>query len=193
MRRVLKSGLYLVMACAVFVSMTFAQEPNPPHEYVGSKTCMPCHMSPAKGAQYKQWMGTKHAEAYKTLGTEESKKVAEEAGVEGDPQEASECLTCHVTGYEAADSLKIRKYDMTEGVGCETCHGPGGDYWTMVVMKKIDAGELEPEPYGLVTVPDAENCKQCHNEESPTFKGFDYDEMYPKIAHPNPQKEEKEE
>jgi len=188
MPRVVSAGVTAVLVTIVMVSLAFAQEPNPPHEYVGAKTCMPCHMSPAKGAQYKQWMDTNHANAYKTLGTEQSKKVAKEAGVEGNPQEASECLTCHVTGYEAADSLKVRKYDMTEGVGCESCHGPGGDYWTMTVMKKIDAGELEPEPYGLVT-PDKETCVECHNEESPTYTGFNYEEAYPQISHPNPQKE----
>ena len=27
---------------------------------------------------------------------------------------------------------------------------------------------------------------QCHNDKSPTFKGFVYAEMYKKIAHPIP-------
>jgi hypothetical protein len=30
-------------------------------------------------------------------------------------------------------------------------------------------------------------CKKCHNEESPTFKGFNLDEMWAKIKHDIPQ------
>ena len=31
-----------------------------------------------------------------------------------------------------------------------------------------------------------ELCKKCHNEESPTFKGFKLDEMWAKIKHDIP-------
>jgi len=31
-----------------------------------------------------------------------------------------------------------------------------------------------------------ENCLTCHNKESPTFKDFDYDKQWEKIAHPKP-------
>ncbi len=181
-----RTGLGQVLAVAV-LGLFFITPPataqDGEHAYVGAKRCMPCHMSPAKGAQYKQWMGTKHAEAYKTLAADEAKKYSD------NPQEDPECLRCHVTGYETPDELKTDKYDITEGVGCESCHGPGGDYWKMNIMKEIAAGKADAEEYGLAVDPDPENCKQCHNEESPTFKGFDYDEMYPKISHPNPQKE----
>jgi hypothetical protein len=29
-------------------------------------------------------------------------------------------------------------------------------------------------------------CTTCHNSESPTFKSFNYDEMWAKIQHPDP-------
>jgi hypothetical protein len=38
---------------------------------------------------------------------------------------------------------------------------------------------------GLI-VPDEELCKTCHNSESPTFKGFNYEEYLAEIAHPDP-------
>jgi hypothetical protein len=38
---------------------------------------------------------------------------------------------------------------------------------------------------GLV-IPDEQVCIKCHNEESPDFKGFDFDEYFAKIAHPDP-------
>ena len=39
---------------------------------------------------------------------------------------------------------------------------------------------------GMV-VPNEKTCTTCHNEESPTFKGFDFATYNEKIAHPNPQ------
>jgi len=158
------------------------------HAYVGAQRCMPCHMSPAKGAQYRQWSNTQHPSAYQTLGTEEAKQVAEEAGVSGNPQEAAECLTCHVTGYDAPDELKTDKYDMTNGVTCETCHGPGGDYWQIPVMKAVYAGETDPASVGLNPSPNSEElCVQCHNEESPTFTGFNFEEALQAVSHPYPE------
>ncbi|MCF7804428.1 MAG: cytochrome C554 [Candidatus Marinimicrobia bacterium] len=179
-----------VFALSVFVlgSMVFAQDDAETDanqfKYVGAKKCMPCHMSPAKGAQYKQWMSSPHSNAYKTLGTEAAKEAAPE-GIDN-PQEAPECLKCHVTGYEASDDRKVEKYDMTEGVSCESCHGPGSDYWKMPVMMGISKGTMEAAVHGL-EYPDEETCIQCHNDESPTFDGFNYEESYKKIAHPNPQ------
>ncbi len=38
---------------------------------------------------------------------------------------------------------------------------------------------------GLI-IPDEKVCKQCHNEESPTFKEFNFKEYVAKIAHDDP-------
>jgi hypothetical protein len=134
-----------------------------------------CHNAPAKGAQFTKWSESKHAKAFATLATEEAKKAAQAKGI-ADPQKAPECLKCHVTG--GGTDAKIK---MEEGVCCEACHGAGGDYWQMAVMKDkakaVAAGMVEPTEA---------TCKQCHNEESPTFKGFDFAAMSAKIAHPNP-------
>ena len=72
---------------------------------------------------------------------------------------------------------------MEDGFQCETCHGPGSEYKSMKVMKnRAEAVEL-----GLVVWESdeaiAKMCQGCHNEESPTFIGFNFDEMYPKIKH----------
>ena len=38
---------------------------------------------------------------------------------------------------------------------------------------------------GLI-IRDENICEECHNEESPHFKGFNFDEYFAKIAHENP-------
>ena len=40
---------------------------------------------------------------------------------------------------------------------------------------------------GLV-LPDEKTCKGCHNEESPSYKNFDFASFSQKIAHPMPKK-----
>lgn len=36
-------------------------------------------------------------------------------------------------------------------------------------------------------IPDEETCKACHNENSPTFQGFDFEEDWKKIEHHTPE------
>jgi hypothetical protein len=151
------------------------------HAYVGSEKCKMCHNSPAKGAQYTKWAESQHAKAWQTLASDAAKKIATEKGI-ADPQKAPECLKCHVTGHGAPSALLTDKYKVEEGVGCEACHGPGGDYWKMNVMKDPAAAKAA----GLVA-PTEETCKGCHNEGSPTFKGFDWKTYYPKVAHEYPE------
>jgi hypothetical protein len=128
----------------------------PDHKYTGVSKCKMCHSSEAKGNQYKHWLDSKHAKAYETLSTAVAKQ---------------ECLKCHVTiaGEEA------------NGVQCESCHGPGSDYKSLSVMQDKEKAIAA----GLI-MPTKEVCVSCHNEESPNYVEFNYDEFYKKIAHPAP-------
>ena len=112
----------------------------------------------------------------------EAEKAAKKAGkADKPPAENPACLKCHVTGWDAPDDLKGPKWDKTEGVTCEACHGAGGDYSPMKVMKDKELALQK----GLV-IPKKEHCRKCHNKESPTYKPFDFDTFWKKIAHDNP-------
>ena len=156
------------------------------HGYIGPASCQGCHKSAAKGDQYGKWKAGPHAQAYNTLLNEESIKIAKEKGLKVPPSEAPECLKCHETAYNVKPELLGAKFNKTEGVGCESCHGPAAD-WKLVHMKDVKKAMT----LGMI-VPDKAVCVQCHNEESPTFKGFDYEKALAVIAHPNPQKAKKE-
>jgi hypothetical protein len=156
------------------------------HAFTGAAKCKTCHNKPAEGAQFDQWMSTKHAKAFATLASEESKAIAKEKGI-ADPQAADACLKCHVTGHGAAAALLGEKYAKTDGVTCESCHGAGGDYYKMAVMKDIAAGKVDGATVGLLK-PSKETCVKCHNADSPTFKSFNYDEAIKKVSHPKPAK-----
>jgi cytochrome c554/c'-like protein len=157
----------------------------PAHPYVGAEKCKICHNSAAKGAQFTKWAASKHSQAYATLASEESKTIAAAKGI-ADPQKSPECLRCHVAGAGAPADKLTDKYKVQDGVSCEGCHGPGGDYWKLDVMKD----RAKATAAGLV-IPNEGTCKTCHNAEGPTFKGFDFASMKAEIAHPNPAKASK--
>lgn len=180
----MKTSFILTLIALFVISMTAKAGDDPQRNFVGADKCKPCHSSDKKGAQYKVWKASKHAEAYATLATDKAKEFGAKVGVTN-PQEDAKCLKCHVDGFGVDAKFLTEKYNKADGVSCESCHGAGGDYIKMQVMKDITAKTIEGATVGLVK-PDEATCKKCHNEESPTFAGFNYDEMYKKIAHPMP-------
>ena len=158
--------------------MVFGETGN--HKFVGVDKCKTCHKLAKYGDQNAIWEKSKHANAYATLASEESKKIAKEMGID-DPQKSEKCLTCHVTAYGVADEMKEASFKMEEGVGCEACHGAGADYKKMSIMKNREKAVAA----GLL-IPDEKTCLNCHNEKSPTYKPFKYEERYKEIAHPKP-------
>jgi hypothetical protein len=186
MMREFQGAAVAVTILVVTAGSALAQsaEKAPPGSYVGAAKCKMCHMSESKGAQYKIWAAGPHAKAFATLGTPEAAEIAKKAGVTGSPQQAPLCLECHVTGAKAKAELRT-KIKPEEGVGCESCHGPGAAYMGMDVMKALFAGTTEPASVGLI-LPTAKTCTACHNERSPTYKPFDFAKMNEKVKHPYP-------
>jgi hypothetical protein len=152
--------------------------------FVGSAKCKTCHKTEAQGEQFPIWEKSAHAGAYATLASDKAKEIAKEKGIE-DAQKADACLKCHVTGHGVDAKFLGTKYAATDGVGCESCHGAGGDYYKKSAMVSVAKGEVEGASIGLMT-PDEKTCVVCHNEESPTFDGFDFKKMVAAIAHPVP-------
>jgi len=135
-------------------------------EYVGSAKCKMCHNSPTKGAQYKIWADSPHAKAMESL--------------KGDEKKDPKCLKCHSTAGHTDKKLQL-SLTVEEGVGCESCHGPGSAYKSNTIMKD----RAKAIAKGM-TVPTEKTCRKCHNEESPNFKGFDFKKYFAEIAHPRP-------
>jgi hypothetical protein len=178
----------LGMLVFVFTAIIMAQEKKMEKEspqYVGSAKCKVCHNSEKRGAQYSKWEESSHSKAYDVLASEEAVTIGKNKGIEN-PQTSDQCLKCHVTAFGVDAKLKAESFDMTEGVGCEACHGPGSQYKSLKIMKDRDAAIAA----GLV-IPTEETCIGCHNDKSPTYKEFVYADFYKKIAHPIPKEESK--
>jgi hypothetical protein len=164
----------MVIACMLFLTsnVLLAQ-----FKYIGAEKCKMCHMS--KGKQYPIWSTSVHAKAFENLKSEAAIKVGKEKGVES-PSTDAKCLKCHATA-SAIDASLNGGITNAEGVSCESCHGPGSAYKSMIIMKSRE----ESVKNGLI-IPDEKLCLKCHNSESPTFKGFDFATYNAKIAHMNP-------
>jgi cytochrome c554/c'-like protein len=101
-------------------------------------------------AEYDSWAKTKHATALTRLSGAEQEK---------------ECIGCHVTGAKTR-VMDGNKKVLNAGVQCEACHGGAAAHAADPAVKT-----------GLVKVPAAAACEQCHNDKGPHFKGFWYDAM----------------
>ena len=159
---------------------------------VGTKKCKMCHKKEEKGNQFQKWLDGPHAKAFEALGSDEAKAAGATLGIE-DPQASGKCLKCHSTAYNFTEKLQTEAVLVTDGVSCESCHGPGKNYKKKETMQdrkaSIAAGMIHPA---------AEHCEKCHNEENPTWdpekytladgtkSGFDVEQAYEKIKHPNP-------
>jgi excinuclease UvrABC ATPase subunit len=163
------------------------------HQYVGVKKCKTCHGKEPIGNQYDWWLDSAHAKAFETLASDKAKEWATEKGL-ADPQQAEDCVKCHVTAHGVPDEMVSRKFDRTAGVQCESCHGAGKDYR----KKKIMIDQDKAVKKGLV-LQSTEVCEACHNDESPAWDperytradgsktGFDYDLAVKEILHPVPE------
>lgn len=169
-----KKGFLLLIMVMFMGSVINAQ-----YKYIGADKCKVCHNKPASGEQYNKWLKDPHSQALKTLSNDKSKEYAKKTGIP-DAAKDAKCLKCHST-YDAADAKLRGTLLATEGVSCESCHGPGSAYKSPSVMKNL----AQAKTMGLL-VPDKALCVKCHNKDNPFHKEFNYDTFWAKIAHPNP-------
>jgi hypothetical protein len=175
-------SLLLTLVLFLIAPLTAAAQ----NKYAGTRICAPCHRTEKQGAQQPIWAKTKHAEAYKTLTTAKANEIAKEKGLKTPAVESKECLECHTLGKTVDVALFEKTFDIKDGVQCESCHSAGSAYKAMNIMKdrekSIAAGMREFKDEKAIEA----FCKTCHNDKSPTFKGFDFKERWDKIKHPVP-------
>jgi YVTN family beta-propeller protein len=159
------------------------EHPDPPQaagqaaKVMGSAACSSCHGGPEKGFQFSRWRLTKHAMAYAALTTPAAHALSTKAGIEGDPQTSAACLKCHATAYHQPTGGTLDGYSVLEGVGCESCHGPGESHAAAAAEKQ----ELPALKAALRTASKA-TCLACH--EKAHGKPFDFEAAVKSIAHP---------
>lgn len=122
--------------------------------FSGNDACAVCH--PMEAAT---WRFTAHAAAFDSLVLR---------GADRDPK----CVGCHVVGFgERGGYSEAGREKHLEDVGCETCHGRGGEH-------------LGGEPAGASATATGDYrtvCERCHDAKHSL--GFDYGTFHPRISH----------
>jgi hypothetical protein len=124
--------------------------------YVGSQSCQPCHAQ-----EFETWSNHPHAKAMASL--EAKAATAKE-----------ECLACHTTAFGKEGGFpkgaKPADHPDLARVGCESCHGPGGDH----------VGENATRVGTIVSLTDKcdscvilQICGSCHDQANDP--GFEFE------------------
>ena len=145
------------------------------HLGVGSCAGSTCHGSVEPWAksnvlqnEYVVWQRKdKHAKAYDVLRNDRSKRIARNLGLES-AHTAKICLDCHTDNV--AQEKRGTTYQITDGVGCEACHG-GSVRWIGVHLAgKGHATNVANGMYPTVDpVQRARLCLSCHFGDEKKF------------------------
>lgn len=150
------------------MAQTLPQFGDATHLGVTSCAGSTCHgaVEPFKNSnvmqnEYVVWsQKDRHAKAYKILFDERSVRIAKNLGLPN-AHTAPECLNCHANNV--ADAHRGRQFQISDGVGCEACHG-GASGWLGV---HISGGSHQDNlKAGLYPTNDpiarAKLCLSCH-------------------------------
>jgi hypothetical protein len=155
--------------------------------YVGVAVCQRCHNKPSASfpqGQFGVWRNHFHSAAFESLGKSYALAFAQKRRV-GNPQKDWRCVKCHVTAFGVPASRLAPTYREEDGVGCEACHGPAGNYLEPHTDPNFDKEKLTAMGFRVFKDLDERDklCRSCHNELSPTYKPFDVASFSAVIRH----------
>lgn len=108
--------------------------------YVGAINCRDCHANIYDQYTQEQPMGINDPATYHT-----------------DERHVGSCGACHVTGYGQPTGGQLDgSTPMLDGIGCESCHGPGS--------KHLTAGSAADRRATITRVPPDKTCMDCHGD-----------------------------
>jgi len=171
------NGLYVgILSAFLILPALRAAEGNAPPQYNGPGACSSpaCHGSvepreplsgdknPVLQNEYTTWVTRdKHAHAYTNLTNMVGTRIAKIMELPS-PDKAPRCLACHA--LDLPEDQRARTFDVSDGVGCENCHGPasawlgphtqtGWDYQQSLQLGMYNTRDL---------VKRSEKCLTCH-------------------------------
>lgn len=127
----------LVLSMLALVTITAGAAPGAlpnaaPQHTVGTVNCAsstchgavtPWNESNVLQNEYTTWSRLdKHAKAYGVLLNARSRSIVKNLGLKEPAHQAKQCLDCHANN--APPALRGERHVVSEGVGCEACHGP---------------------------------------------------------------------
>src|SRR6266481_410278 len=121
-----------VLSFAIPAAAQSAKSDAEPQKYIGPGSCAAtsCHGSVKPVAdsrilqtEYTTWiLKDKHSRAYQALTGDIGERMARILKLGAKAEDTPKCLACH--GLYTAPEQRGRAFEISEGVGCENCHGP---------------------------------------------------------------------
>lgn len=197
-------GAVFVVGLAAFIGSgpavvsSGAPEPLPPprvkgftaFRFQGASSCAmaACHNAPgapgAPGSEYATWAaaprgdrpGDKHAQAYDVLTNDRSRFIAANLKRGKPAHQDSLCLNCHVVTDHDLVKERLPSFFTTDGVSCESCHGPAERWLAEHYRPEWKALKREEKAaYGMKDMRSlparAKVCAACHVGSLPAEKG----------------------
>ena len=162
-------------------------------KYMGTGTCSSsnCHGSvhPRKSSdvlqnEYYTWMKhDKHSKAYSVLMGADGRRMASLLNIK-DASNEPLCLKCHAT-YVPDPSQRGEKFDLKDGVSCESCHGPA-EGW-LATHPETGATHQDNLARGLADTVSldkrAKLCLSCHYGDDDQWVSHDlYGAGHPRLS-----------
>jgi hypothetical protein len=168
MSPLLRTVPIFLVAVLVLAASVSGQTPGYKHLGVASCASSVCHgkTTPQPPGQvplneYRTWFNDdRHAQAYHALESPQSRQIAAKLGLPNPMQDI--CLGCHADNVPK--TLQGPKFQVRDGVGCETCHG-GAEKWIEAHAQKgaTHAGNVKLGLYPSEQPQKrAELCLSCH-------------------------------
>lgn len=134
--------------------------------HTGSESCGSCH-----AAEYETWKASAHATSISSLGKS------------GDEQNPS-CQSCHTTGFGKdggfpSSGVPADHPDLAR-VGCESCHGAGGEHVANGTAKRGSILSLGDKCDSCVIL---QICGSCHDDANDPGFEFEVQEKIDAIRH----------
>lgn len=182
MQSVLRTGSLVLLAWLGFSMSGHARPPMPhqaPAMSLGAVNCatstchgstIPWHSSNVLQNEYTTWIRLDpHSQAYNTLLNDESKRIAKNLGLKEPAHEAKICLDCHA--HNPASNRRGERFILSEGVTCESCHGPSEKWIASHTVKGVrHADNLRKGLYPTSRPADqARLCLSCHFGDASRF------------------------
>jgi hypothetical protein len=185
-RRRARAFVLAALFFSAFLPQILAQQANSSiaqPKFLGSQGCASssCHGGAGeKSKQYTIWSthDFHHARPYATLLTARSERLAEVLKI-GNPAQSARCTVCHAPFATVPSERLGHDAIVTEGVSCETCHGPSENW--IRSHTRPDYTHADRVAAGMRDLKNlcvrANTCVACHQNIDPEIRAAGHPEL----------------
>ncbi len=120
------------LIAAVVFAASAARGADTPAKFIGANSCASSSCHGGGGANQNQFLVWSLKDFHSqrppaTLATARSKQIADAFNIK-DPSADARCTVCHAPLQEVPENLRGDNFKVSEGVSCESCHGPAENW-----------------------------------------------------------------